>query len=56
MISKATIVYELKRLENINRNALDTRTEQGVDHTIACLEWILEEESTSPFDYFGLEE
>ena len=47
---------ELSRLENVNKNAVDSKTEQAIQYTIDTLNWVLGEQTASPFEALGLEE
>jgi hypothetical protein len=56
MQSLTGVAHELTRLENVNKNAVDSKTEQAIQYYMDALKWVLGEESTPPFDALGLEE
>ena len=56
MKSWSKIVDEVVRLEKVNMNAVDSHTEVAIKQALDALNWVLDQETTSPFDALGLEE
>lgn len=56
MKSFATIVDEVARLEKVNKNAVDTQTEMAIRQALDALNWVIDQETASPFEGLGLEE
>lgn len=56
MKSVESIVREVARLGNVNKNAVDTRTEVAIRQAVDALNWVLERETASPFEALDLEE
>jgi hypothetical protein len=50
------IVDEVARLEKVNMSAVDSHTEVAIRQALDALNWVLDQETASPFEALGLEE